>query len=113
MKSKDQILLEDLCIKVFQESAKKDWEMLLKMNPEELDLFLRKQGMNSRDVADMKNRLLKYRETKANPFDMSFDPRSGGKIFHTKETAQTIRKDPEKMKNIQAYVQRLKAKYNQ
>jgi hypothetical protein len=113
MKNKDQILLEDLCTKIFQESAKEDWDMLLKMNPEELDIFLRKQGMNSMDVADMKNKLLKYRKTKANPFDMSFDPRSGGKIFHVKKLAKTIKRSPKEMRAIDAYVQRLKAKYNQ
>lgn len=111
MKDKDQILLENLCTKIFQESYKKDWELLKKMSSEELVSFLKKQGMNSRDIADIKNKVIKYRNTKVNPFHTEFNSRSG-KIFNVKQSTESIRNNPKTMEDILAYVQMLKTKYN-
>ena len=59
-----------------EESADSDWEMLLKMKPRELVRYLKRQGMNVRDIGDIKNKIAISRSTKINPFKTNVNLRT-------------------------------------
>jgi len=101
--------------KFFQESAEQDWKHLVGMKREDLIEYLKRQGMNPRDIADIVNKVVNYKDTNINPFKPntiikkpSMSALQKSHTINTKRKAQNIRKDPESMRRIQDYIEGLK-----